>query len=99
MRSQITAHLPEDLAAVYDEAVMRRGEIAHVRLARGVDGPELAAVTAEAEDLDATLETLRNPESTAVELDWVRNWAARTAEAETPAAEQVASEPELEAAI
>lgn len=93
MRSQITAHLPEDLAAIYDAAVIRRGKIARERLARGIEIPEPPAVTAEAERLDAVLGTLRNPESTADEIAWARNWGVggRT--------EAAAPESELEAAV
>src|ERR1700722_8057505 len=72
MRSQITAHLPEDLEAIYDAAIRRRGEIARGRLARGVETPEPRAVAVEAERLDAIRDTLRNPESTVDEIAWVR---------------------------
>lgn len=93
MRSQITAHLPEDLTAIYDAAVMRRGEIARERLARGTEISEPPAVTAEAERLDVVRDTLRNPESTADEIAWARNWGVGGR------AEAAAPEPGLEAAV
>jgi hypothetical protein len=72
MRSKITAHLPEDLAAIYDATLMRRGEIGRERLERGVGTPEPSAVTAEAERLDAVRDTLRNPEAGPAEIAWAR---------------------------
>lgn len=95
MRSKITAHLADDLAAIYDATVIRRGEIARERLARGIETPELAAVTAEAERLDAVRDTLRNPEAGPAEIAWARNWGVG-GQAEATAPE---SESELEAAL
>ena len=95
MRSQMTAHLPADLAAIYDATIIRRGEIARHRLARGTEAPEPAAVTAEAERLDAVRDILRNPQAAQAEVAWSRFWGSG-GQAEAAALE---AQPEREAAV
>lgn len=108
MRSNLTSHLPADLAEVHDVTQARRAEVAWQCLyALPRDAPERTALRAEAEALDAVLEILRNPESTPAEREWVRK---RGAEADTavpatdawgpcPAAEADALEIEPDGAI
>jgi hypothetical protein len=77
-----------------------------------VDGPERAELRASAEGIDADLETLRDPEATGDDLEWVRcmwadidpaspgdsYWSPALA-AESGQSEAEAAEMELEAAV
>lgn len=114
-QQRLTAHLSPDLADLHDRLQSRRAELAWQMLYEVPrDAPERAVVRAEEAGLDDDLATLRNPEATQSELDWVRNWGgspdpeavtdsapARDTWTATPAAEAEAdaADLEMEAAI
>jgi hypothetical protein len=98
MRNNGTSHLTADLAQLHDSLQALRAEVAWRCLNEVRPGdPGRAELRASAEGLDADLKTLRDPEATGEDLEWVRSmwdgvptsydaWtAAPAAEADTTA--------------